>query len=94
MPKPRGRAPTEDPAVKGRTVTRFEQIPPEPEVRALREKLGFDYGKFDFVVHGGRPVILDVNKTQGPGLLHIPEYDATNARRARGIYDYLPSDTP
>jgi len=30
-----------------------------------RRKLGFDYGKFDFVVHEGRAVLLDANKTPG-----------------------------
>lgn len=28
-------------------------------------RLGFDYGKFDFVMHEGRAVLLDANKTPG-----------------------------
>jgi hypothetical protein len=33
------------------------------ELRAERERLGFDYGKFDFVMHHGKPVLLDANRT-------------------------------
>ena len=32
-------------------------------IRAERERLGFDYGKFDFVLHEGRHVLLDANAT-------------------------------
>jgi hypothetical protein len=35
------------------------------ELRALRRKLGFDYGKFDFVIHDGKAVLLDANRTPG-----------------------------
>lgn len=33
------------------------------ELRRLREELGFDYGKFDFAVSGGRVVLYDANRT-------------------------------
>jgi hypothetical protein len=39
---------------------------PEP-IRAERERLGVDYGKFDFVLHEGTPVLFDANKTPGIG---------------------------
>ena len=35
---------------------------PEP-LRALRQKMGFDYGKFDFFMDDGAPVLIDANKT-------------------------------
>lgn len=51
------------PVVKGSDgVARVPVSLPE-EVRAFRRRLGFDYGKIDFVVHEGHPVILDVNRT-------------------------------
>ena len=31
--------------------------------------LGLDYGRIDFVMHEGEPVVLDVNKTQSAGIL-------------------------
>jgi hypothetical protein len=34
-----------------------------PALRAFREELGFDYGKFDFVLRDGKPVVFDVNRT-------------------------------
>jgi len=44
----------------------FEEFCPiPPEVCAYRERMGLDYGKIDFVLHEGSPVILDVNKTIG-----------------------------
>jgi hypothetical protein len=53
-----------DPRVKSRGVVRreiLEETP--PQVRAFREKLGFDYGKFDYVLHGDDVIIFDVNRT-------------------------------
>ena len=38
------------------------------ELRAERERLGFDYGKFDFVVHDGKPILLDANRTPSTAL--------------------------
>jgi hypothetical protein len=42
-----------------------ERIPVEvPEaMRARRAELGFDFGKFDYVRHGERWVLLDANRT-------------------------------
>ncbi|CAN7684690.1 hypothetical protein [Mesorhizobium sp. LjNodule214] len=51
--------------VKGDDTIRREPVPVPDELRALRQKLGFDYGKFDFVMHEGRAVLLDANKTPG-----------------------------
>lgn len=51
--------------VKGDDTIRREAVPVPEELRALRHRLGFDYGKFDFVMHGGRAVLLDANKTPG-----------------------------
>jgi hypothetical protein len=35
------------------------------EIQAERERLGIDFGKFDYVLHEGRPVLFDANKTPG-----------------------------
>ena len=47
------------------SILRSEPIEVPEELRALREKLGFDFGKFDFVLHEGRAVLIDANKTPG-----------------------------
>lgn len=36
-----------------------------PELRAMRQRLGLDYGKFDYVMLDGAPVLFDANKTMG-----------------------------
>jgi hypothetical protein len=51
------------PLIKGAGVIRSEPAPVPEELRILRRELGFDYGKFDFVMHEGRAVLLDANKT-------------------------------
>jgi hypothetical protein len=43
----------------------FIHDPVHPELVAERNRLGFDYGKFDYVMHNGRPVLLDANSTPG-----------------------------
>ena len=53
------------PIVKSGNVVRREVLagaPPE-EVQEVRRRLGFDYGKFDFVIHDGKPIVFDVNPT-------------------------------
>ena len=51
--------------VKGNDTIRRDPVPVPDELRVLRRELGFDYGKFDFVMHEGRAVLLDANKTPG-----------------------------
>jgi len=40
-------------------------IEPHPEIISMRKRLKFDYGKFDYVVVDGQPILLDTNKTIG-----------------------------
>jgi hypothetical protein len=42
-----------------------DEIPVPDLLHAERERLGFDYGKFDFVMHEGEAILLDANKTFG-----------------------------
>jgi hypothetical protein len=84
------RAFSADPIVKARTMTRREVLPETPpEIRRIRKALGFDYGKFDYVLNDGRVVLLDVNRT--------PSYNPANSAGplrplivglARGIHDF------
>ncbi len=52
-----------DPVVKGNSVVTRELISVPEELRQVRKRLGFDYGKFDFVLHDGRPILFDANHT-------------------------------
>ncbi len=60
---------SKDPIVKSDTAESIEtDIDPHPDILALRKKLGFNYGKFDYVINDGKAVLLDANKTVGsPG---------------------------
>lgn len=51
------------PIVKGVGATSRVAIPVPEEARAWRRSAGLDYGKIDFVVHEGTPVMLDANRT-------------------------------
>lgn len=65
--------------VKTASMVRFEYIDePPPELWELKARTGFDFGKFDYVIHDGKPVVLDLNKTpslagegQSPRVRHL-----------------------
>ena len=59
------RAFSPEPIVKSVNVVRREVFdePPPAGVMAVRKRLGFDYGKFDFVIHDGQAIVFDVNPT-------------------------------
>jgi hypothetical protein len=54
------------------------------ELMAERQRLGFDYGKFDYVMHAGRAVLLDANSTPGVGT-HSHHHDAYAQEMAIGL---------
>ncbi len=53
-----------DPVVKSGNVVRRQVLPePPPGIRDIRRALGFDFGKFDYVLQDGRVVLFDANRT-------------------------------
>ena len=79
-----------DPIVNAYTQVGTEPVDVHPEIEALRHQLGFEYGKFDYVIHDGRPVLLDANKTTGAaGLPLTPELVAGRRHRAEGLYSFF-----
>ncbi len=78
-----------NPIVNDESKSGAENIEPDPEILRARERLGFDYGKLDYVVHGGRAILLDANKTTGASRIATPEVIAGRRLRADGIYSYL-----
>jgi hypothetical protein len=55
-----------DPLVKTASMVRHEFFTEVPdELVALKAAEGFDFGKFDYVMHDGRAVVFDLNKTPG-----------------------------
>lgn len=66
-------------------------ITPDPHILSLRKKLGFDYGKFDYVIHKGEAILLDANKTIGNGRDLINSSKMKERVRAyeSGLYSFL-----
>jgi hypothetical protein len=53
-----------EPIVKAGSVVSREVLPEAPPaLLELRRELGFDYGKFDYVMHEGSVVLFDANRT-------------------------------
>lgn len=52
-----------EPIVKAANMTGREEVEVPAAMRAWRERLGFEFGKFDYVRCGERWVLLDVNRT-------------------------------
>jgi hypothetical protein len=76
-----------EPVVKGANIVHREQVDfiPQP-LRALRQQLGFDYGKFDYALVDGEPVLYDVNRTPKFGLNRPrPEVERMAREVAGGI---------
>lgn len=82
-----------DPMVKLANVV--ERLPLHQEVpdaiRRRRAELKFDYGKFDYVISNGVPVLLDANNTPNEGLAERknPRVLAICEALAGGIADFL-----
>jgi hypothetical protein len=85
-----------DPIVKSGPSTRIHPLEPDPRLRILRRKLQLDYGKIDYVLADGEPVVLDINKTIGltDRFADDPEIERARRERARAIYDYLGESQP
>lgn len=77
-----------DPVLKSSDILASEPAVVPDELRAERHRLGFDYGKFDFVVRDGIAILLDANKTPWmPGA--APGFEAAIPNLAGGIDAWL-----
>lgn len=80
------------PIVKGETALEADyNIETHPEIIAKMKELKFDYGKFDYVVVDGKPILLDINKTVGisPNLATNHGIGDTFRHHADGLYQFL-----
>ncbi len=76
------------PVVKGSSSLERVEVPVHEGIIAERERLGFDFGKFDYAVRDGDVVLFDANRTPGapPFLGETPDY-VRNV--SRGLYSFL-----
>ena len=76
-----------EPVIKTRNMARYEYVNDVPDaIRAERTRLGMDFGKFDYVVVDGQPILLDANKTPTVGLRAKPSEHVMNL--AAGLEDF------
>ncbi len=79
------------PIVKSETKVFSESVAVHPRIIELRRRLKFDYGKFDYVLHHGEPILLDLNKTTGTAPQITPQIEAIRRITAQGLYSYFKS---
>jgi len=78
-----------EPIVKGADVIVRELAPVPDELRERRARLGFEYGKFDFVLHEGRPVLFDANFTPTVPENLSEELSLSAKELARGLLEMI-----
>jgi hypothetical protein len=59
--------------------------PTPPELVQLRREMGMHYGKIDYVMNDGIPVLFDINKTVGTRYPPTEECKAIGAALAKGL---------
>jgi hypothetical protein len=80
--------------VKGSNAFQCEEAPVPPELRAIRRRMGFDYGKFDYVLREGKVVLFDANRTPSYSTLEARQLARKAARHlAEGIVSLLESSS-
>ena len=75
--------------VKSHNVFERSAVDPPRNLAHWQKTLGFEFGKFDFVIHNGREVLLDVNRTPTFPNGGSPNADAAADQLARGINSFL-----
>jgi hypothetical protein len=81
---------SQNPIVKAGNMVRRENGTEVPdELRQIRKKLGFDYGKFDFAIVDGHPVLYDANRTPALGINSKEAYQERIRLLAAGIRAYF-----
>ncbi len=76
------------PVVTSQNVERAENGEIPPEIHEVRRRMRLDYGKIDFVVVDGRPVVIDVNKTIGSGDTSDAETIERRRYLAEGVLEW------
>ncbi len=76
--------------VKSANVVRREVVPGVPEeLREVRRRMGFDFGKFDYSIVDGRVVLYDTNRTPTLGAMPREQYLPRARHLAEGLQAFL-----
>ncbi len=79
------------PIIKSHHILEREPVAVPEEMREWRARLGFDFGKFDYVMYDDTPILIDANRTPGAPADYAtnPEVAAGLKLLASGIDDFL-----
>jgi hypothetical protein len=80
---------TADRISKAAGVQKYEPVEVPKQLRAERQRLGFEFGKFDFVMHNGEPILLDANRTPGIAATIRPMLKKGAINLAEGLHGLL-----
>lgn len=80
---------SKDQQVKSSNAIKRDQVDPPRNLGSWRQRLGFDFGKFDFVIYEGQEVLLDVNRTPSFPKRGSPNAEAAADQLAQGINEFL-----
>lgn len=75
--------------VKSANFIDAEPVEVPAELREWRSRLGFDMGKFDYVIHQGRVVLLDINRSPGSPPAGMPGILDAYREMAAGVEHFL-----
>jgi len=79
-----------DPVIKSNNIVGYERLAEAPEeLQQIRRNLKFDFGKFDYTMVNGRPVLFDANRTPGIGHFSKERYLPIAQSLAGGIDSFL-----
>lgn len=59
--------------VKISNAFQIEEVPTPQEIHLIRRKMGFEFGKFDYIINGGKVVLFDVNRTPSCSYLSLEQ---------------------
>jgi hypothetical protein len=78
------------PIVKAKVVVRSEDVEPHPDVFGIAKQLNLDRGKIDYVIHDGRPLVLDANRTNTVASYTRQSRAATARQFAEALWQFWP----
>jgi hypothetical protein len=66
------------PIVKSAQIESQSVIDPHPKIIKMRHQMNFEYGKFDYAIHNGEPVLYDLSATYGTSRSHSSREQSTH----------------
>ena len=82
------------PNIKSHHIQKREAVAVPQEIHNWRRRLGFDFGKFDYLMLHGEPMLIDTNRTPGtpPDYVSKPDVSAGMGIPSQGLDSFLNSN--